>query len=208
VGTLASVLVHGVALAAAVGFAARHQPPARPHPVEVVLELARPAVHQPRTAPSKAKLGAKLHAPREAAAPAASAEPAVALSSIEEQAPAGTDVEASSVSGNGVEVDGGVLGRQEERSSWSDAPAVIHALPPAYPPDARSAGREGRVRAKLLVSERGTVGRVALLESSGAQTLDRAALTALTQWRFRPAQRDGRPVAAWVIVPVRFSLRP
>ncbi len=37
--------------------------------------------------------------------------------------------------------------------------------------------------------------------------LDRAAVAAVKSWHFLPAMRDGRPVSAWVEIPVRFHLR-
>jgi protein TonB len=37
--------------------------------------------------------------------------------------------------------------------------------------------------------------------------LDRAAVAAVRGWHFLPAVRDGRPVSAWVEIPVRFHLR-
>ena len=42
---------------------------------------------------------------------------------------------------------------------------------------------------------------------SGFQMLDRAAIAAVKSWHFLPAMRDGRPVSAWVEIPVRFHLR-
>ena len=38
--------------------------------------------------------------------------------------------------------------------------------------------------------------------------LDRAALSAVKQWRFQPALRDGTQVASTVMVPVQFELDP
>lgn len=36
--------------------------------------------------------------------------------------------------------------------------------------------------------------------------LDAAAAQAVRQWRFKPAQSKGQPVAVWVAVPIKFSL--
>jgi periplasmic protein TonB len=43
--------------------------------------------------------------------------------------------------------------------------------------------------------------------SSGHARLDAAALAAVEGWRFEPARRGSRPVAASVIVPMEFRLR-
>jgi protein TonB len=47
---------------------------------------------------------------------------------------------------------------------------------------------------------------VELGRSSGVPDLDRAALSQVTKWRFRPAIKDGNPIEVWAIVPVKFSL--
>jgi protein TonB len=53
----------------------------------------------------------------------------------------------------------------------------------------------------------GSAVEIVLFRGSGFELLDRAALTAVRGWHFLPAVRDGRPVAAWVEIPVRFHLR-
>ncbi len=63
----------------------------------------------------------------------------------------------------------------------------------------------GNVDIETVVTATGTVGHVRVSKSpdrSGA--LDRACLDAVQQWRFRPAENNGRPLAALVIV--RFSV--
>ena len=53
----------------------------------------------------------------------------------------------------------------------------------------------------------GSAVEIVLFRGSGFELLDRAALAAVRGWHFLPAVRDGRPVAAWVEIPVRFHLR-
>lgn len=78
---------------------------------------------------------------------------------------------------------------------------------PRYPRTAIRAGHEGTVVLRVLVDEAGRPLEVAVETSSGHRDLDRAArLQVLEQWRFHPAQRDGRTVAAYALVPVVFSL--
>ncbi len=86
-------------------------------------------------------------------------------------------------------------------------PYVTYSPTPLYPQEARVAGREGKVRLKVLISENGRVIDVALLQSSGATRLDETAIAALYTWRFHPAYRDDQAIPAWVIVPVVFALR-
>jgi TonB family protein len=67
-----------------------------------------------------------------------------------------------------------------------------------------NAAAEGMVVLKLLVLADGTVGAVEIVRSSGHQALDAEAVRAGRGWRFEPATRDGRPIEAWVLIPVRF----
>jgi len=65
---------------------------------------------------------------------------------------------------------------------------------------------EGRVVLKVLVHADGTVGQLEIAISSGNAILDGAAVRAASTWRFTPATRDGLPIDAWAIVPVRFVI--
>ncbi len=78
---------------------------------------------------------------------------------------------------------------------------------PQYPRIARSRGHQGRVLIRVAVLGNGLVGRAMVAQSSGHGSLDRAALSAVERWRFRPALRDGKAVAATLTVPVVFRLR-
>jgi protein TonB len=51
------------------------------------------------------------------------------------------------------------------------------------------------------------VGNLAIDRSSGYEILDRAAVDSVRGWAFLPAQKDGKPVASWVLLPVRFVLK-
>jgi len=81
---------------------------------------------------------------------------------------------------------------------------MLTNAPPPYPLDALRAGTMGRVRLRVVVRENGMVQTAGVLTSSGSTSLDEAALTAVRTWRFEPAKRGGRSVAAEVVVPVRF----
>jgi len=83
-------------------------------------------------------------------------------------------------------------------------PEAIVRVPPTYPPDAREAGIQGTVEVQALVLRDGTVADVRIVKS--IPPLDSAAAAAVRQWRFKPAMASGQPVAAWVEVPVRFTL--
>jgi TonB family protein len=76
---------------------------------------------------------------------------------------------------------------------------------PEYPEEARSAGREGVVILKVVVSERGEVTRVDVLK--GEQPFVRAAVDAVREWRYEPARIDGEARAVFRIIRVPFRLR-
>ena len=79
--------------------------------------------------------------------------------------------------------------------------------PPAYPPLSRRMGEEGKVVLRVLVNERGFAEDVQVRTSSGFPRLDAAALESVRHWKFVPARRGDAPAAAWVLVPLSFSLR-
>jgi len=84
--------------------------------------------------------------------------------------------------------------------------AYLNNPRPAYPRAARRAGMEGRCLLEVAVDASGAVRSVRILRGSGHALLDRAAMAAVEHWRFLPARRSGRAVAALVEVPIRFHL--
>lgn len=83
----------------------------------------------------------------------------------------------------------------------------IPPTPAVYPPRSIELGQQGEVLVRVRLQPDGGAAEIVLWRSSNFPLLDRAALTAVRGWHFLPALRDGRPVAAWVEIPVRFHLR-
>jgi protein TonB len=81
----------------------------------------------------------------------------------------------------------------------------VSAPAPGYPPDAFRRGESGTVLLRVHVGPDGIPYAVDLVRSSHSRSLDRAASDAVKRWRFRPAQRNGQPVAADVQVPITFN---
>jgi periplasmic protein TonB len=75
-----------------------------------------------------------------------------------------------------------------------------------YPADALRNGETGKVVVRIEVGVNGEPTAVTIVSRSGSRSLDRAAVQAAKQWRFRPAQQSGRAVAAAVEVPIAFTL--
>ena len=84
--------------------------------------------------------------------------------------------------------------------------AYLQNPPPVYPPLARRMGEQGRVFLRVLVAADGVAQQVELKTSSGSPRLDQAALDTVKRWRFVPARQGDQSVAAWVVVPISFSL--
>lgn len=78
---------------------------------------------------------------------------------------------------------------------------------PPYPGLSRRMGEEGEVQLRVHVDANGTAQQVELYRSSGFPRLDQTALDTVRQWRFVPARQGDQAVPAWVIVPIKFSLR-
>jgi protein TonB len=77
---------------------------------------------------------------------------------------------------------------------------------PEYPFQSRRLREQGLVKLRVHVTAEGFAGEMTLHTSSGFGRLDKAAADAVKRWQFQPAQRAGKSVAGWVVVPVRFEL--
>lgn len=90
---------------------------------------------------------------------------------------------------------------------WEGQPRYrIPPRPAVYPPRSIELGQQGEVLVRVRLEPDGSAAEIKLWRSSGHGLLDRAALAAVHGWHFMPAMRGGRPVAAWVEIPVRFHL--
>jgi len=85
-------------------------------------------------------------------------------------------------------------------------PLYLKNPPPDYPSTARRRHQQGVVLLEVLVSEQGRATAIEIFTSSGYESLDNAALTAVRQWLFEPARQGEQRVAMRVRVPVRFAL--
>jgi TonB family protein len=83
--------------------------------------------------------------------------------------------------------------------------SLLEQAAPEYPEDAACAGAFGTVRLLLSVDAHGQVRDVQVDKTSRNRSLDRAAIEAARQWRFRPGRYYGVPIGGLVIVPVAFQ---
>lgn len=158
-------------------------------PIEPPKPPPPPSPPPPRPKPATTAQAAPAKAP--AAQPAAAARPAAA-------APAGA-----------------AQGAQQAAAAPSPLPIVWEGRPrfrtqprPAvYPPHAIERGQQGEALVRVRLEPDGSAAEILVWRGTGFDLLDRAALAAVRSWQFLPAVRDGRAVAAWVEIPVRFHLR-
>jgi periplasmic protein TonB len=78
---------------------------------------------------------------------------------------------------------------------------------PSYPNLSRRMSEQGTVLLRVFVTVAGDAVTVELKQSSGFSRLDKAAQDAVQNWKFVPAKKGEQPVAAWVVVPIKFSLK-
>jgi len=85
-------------------------------------------------------------------------------------------------------------------------PVPVYAPRPQYPLTALRRGVEGHVVLRIHVGIDGKVVAVEGTGYEGHESFVRAAEDAVKRWRFRPAMREGRPVAYWCAQKISFSL--
>jgi TonB family protein len=84
--------------------------------------------------------------------------------------------------------------------------SLVKSVKPIYPARASSNKIQGWVELDFTVSERGAVQDIMVHAASTAGVFEDAAIGALSQWRYRPVQRDGRSVAQRARIRIRFAL--
>jgi len=139
----------------------------------------------------------------------------------EEAGPGGTSTGIGAPGGVKDGVAGGVVGRTGTKDGGSldgedeailrpgvggvTAPALIERVEPGYPETARKLRQEGTVILEAVITSAGTVDEVRVVASAGP-LLDAAALSAVRSWHYRPATLNGRAVAVFLAVKIRFAL--
>ena len=84
-------------------------------------------------------------------------------------------------------------------------PERLEYVPPVYPEIARIAHVEGKVVLEATIDEWGVVKNVTVRQSQ--PLLDKAAMDAVSKWRYAPTRLNGQPIAIVMMVTVTFTLR-
>jgi protein TonB len=85
------------------------------------------------------------------------------------------------------------------------APQLIDKVEPEFSEEARKAKYSGVVVLQIEVDTNGKARRVRVVRSPGLG-LDKKAVDAVLQWRFKPGYQDGKPVVTAATVEVNFRL--
>jgi TonB family protein len=100
---------------------------------------------------------------------------------------------------------GGIGGGVFKVGGGVSAPKAIFAPDPEYSEEARKAKYQGVCVLSLIVGPDGRPRDIHVARSLGLG-LDEKAIQAVNQWKFDPAQKDGKPVAVAINVEVQFRL--
>jgi len=88
------------------------------------------------------------------------------------------------------------------------APVPIRQIKADYTQEAQAQRIEGAVTLDAVVTADGAVGDVKVAKSlDSVFGLDKAAVTAMKEWKFRPGMKDGKAVAVQVAVQMTFTLK-
>jgi TonB family protein len=87
------------------------------------------------------------------------------------------------------------------------APELVESVPAEYPPEAEASGVEGTVTLSIVVGEDGEVRQAVVTDPGPHPAFAAAALHAVQQFRFRPAEIDGAPAAVEIEYRHAFVLR-
>jgi protein TonB len=77
---------------------------------------------------------------------------------------------------------------------------------PPYPKLAKKRGRQGTTLINALIDIHGKAKEITINKTSGYQTLDNAALTAVNKWLFIPAAIGDKKIEMRVTIPVKFEI--
>ena len=96
--------------------------------------------------------------------------------------------------------------KPDEFVKMTNPPEMIKKVSPEYSKKAIDAKMEGNVWVKVLVDKKGDVKDAMLYKSSGYDELDDSAVKAAHLCKYKPADYEGKAVAAWITYKVGFKM--
>lgn len=88
-------------------------------------------------------------------------------------------------------------------------PKLVNKVEPVYPPTARENRAQGTIIILATIDESGNVIETSIhkgIEGADGKALGEAAMSAVKQWKFEPALKNGKPVTVTYKITVRFKL--
>lgn len=95
---------------------------------------------------------------------------------------------------------------QEAERKFDEPPAPVKTVAPEYPAQLKRDGVSGVVSLSVTITEEGKVSEAKVVKSSHPE-FDAPAVAAVKEWRFKPAKKDGKPVALTIRLPVQFAVK-
>jgi TonB family protein len=84
-------------------------------------------------------------------------------------------------------------------------PKATYTVPADYSEKARKARVQGVVGLRVIITSEGKIGDVTIVKKLNPD-LDEKAVEAVHKWKFKPAIKDGQPVAVQINVNMQFAL--
>jgi len=192
-GLLASALLHAGLLFSHKRFCLSQELTVQPSDFSLEISLVEPVPSPPATKSEKVMLAAEM-SPETTSSFQDSATPA---SPISPETPSRLTPPDGSTPPSITPASSTVLARPDGSRNQA----------PLYPEYARKKGWNGLVLLRVQISAQGQVETITLLQSSGYNLLDQAAMSAVGQWRFFPKKVGGQATPSVAEIPVKFSLK-
>ena len=101
---------------------------------------------------------------------------------------------------------GPFLGSPSKNTSGSQALTPLIRIPPIYPRRAAAKGVEGWVKLEFTVLETGDVADVTILSAKPKRIFNRAAIKAISSWKFKPKISNGKVTSQRATQTITFKL--
>lgn len=85
-------------------------------------------------------------------------------------------------------------------------PKSLKSVRPVYPEYAKNMRIEGFVQVRFVLNDKGKVVNPTVVKAEPVDIFENAALTAVNQWKFKPATKDGKDVHVAMVVKLNFKL--
>ncbi len=91
-------------------------------------------------------------------------------------------------------------------SDVDEKPQLVLKKAPTYPNGAKDLGLTGNVVLQIQIGSDGWVSKVDVVSSEPEGIFEKAAVDAVSKWKFKPASVGGEMVATSVKIPLKFEL--